>query len=508
MAGPDAKNRESEEDKRPSSSSEEDPIIHNIPAAESSDDIHYRVYKRRWLGLASLCLLNIASGMCWLWFAPISVTAAEQLGVSLTRITWLSNVVCLIYVPVAFAVPFVIDRFKIRGPSITFALILCIGAWIRYSAVAHSNSPNTAYTLLLIGQIATGITQPWFQVIGPRYSELWFDLKGRTTATAIVAISNPVGCALGELISPLYSDVRKSVTYRIYLFSPTLHANWAIPSLWVYQLLTLAIITTILSLTTLGILPAPPTPPTYAGSHERAPGVPEVARAAFGLTSRNSAHSTHLKMTPRQRVDLLIVTIVFGVLVGAADAFFVLVDQICNPYGYSNNASGNMGGALIISGIIAAIVSAPLFDRVLTHHLGFVAKVLVPIMSVAWLSLIWDVRPNNYAGLYPVFVIIGVCSFILLPVALELGAEITSSAETSSAIFWCVANLLSFVFVEVMNALRAGTDASPPNNMKRSLIFLGAVVMASCFLPVFALEAKQWNSYKNTRRGERERGRD
>jgi FLVCR family MFS transporter 7 len=59
------------------------------------------------------------------------------------------------------------------------------------------------------------------------------------------------------------------------------------------------------------------------------------------------------------------------------------------------------------------------------------------------------VRSHNYAGLYPVFIFIGIGSFILLPVALEIGVEVTSSAESSSAVFWCGANILTTVFVEV-----------------------------------------------------------
>jgi FLVCR family MFS transporter 7 len=43
-----------------------------------------------------------------------------------------------------------------------------------------------------------------------------------------------------------------------------------------------------------------------------------------------------------------------------------------------------------VSGIIAAIVTAPLFDRILTKHLGYTTKVIVPLLSLAWLSLIWD----------------------------------------------------------------------------------------------------------------------
>ena len=48
-----------------------------------------------------------------------------------------------------------------------------------------------------------------------------------------------------------------------------------------------------------------------------------------------------------------------------------------------------MGAALLLSGIIAAIVTSPLFDRILTHHLGITVRILCPVIASAWLSLIW-----------------------------------------------------------------------------------------------------------------------
>ena len=43
--------------------------------------------------------------------------------------------------------------------------------------------------------------------------------------------------------------------------------------------------------------------------------------------------------------------------------------------------------------------------------------------------------------------IIGITSLPMLPVALELGCELTRNAEGSSAIMWFMANLLGFVFI-------------------------------------------------------------
>ncbi len=48
-----------------------------------------------------------------------------------------------------------------------------------------------------------------------------------------------------------------------------------------------------------------------------------------------------------------------------------------------------MGAALLLSGILAAIITSPIFDRVLTHHLGLAVRTMCPIIAAAWLSLIW-----------------------------------------------------------------------------------------------------------------------
>lgn len=48
-----------------------------------------------------------------------------------------------------------------------------------------------------------------------------------------------------------------------------------------------------------------------------------------------------------------------------------------------------MGAALLLSGIVAAIATAPVFDRILTHHLGITVRILCPVIALAWLSLIW-----------------------------------------------------------------------------------------------------------------------
>ena len=132
--------------------------------------------------------------------------------------------------------------------------------------------------------------------------------------------------------------------------------------------------------------------------------------------------------------------------------------------GYSADVSGILGACLLLSGILAAIVTAPLFDRVFTHHLAATSKILVPAVAGAWLSLIWAgkdvhgtflpslcnaiVKPHNLGGLFAVMAILGVCSITMLPVGLELGCELTRNANASSAALWFAYVIASIVFLQ------------------------------------------------------------
>jgi len=195
-------------------------------------------------------------------------------------------------------------------------------------------------------------------------------------------------------------------------------------------------------------------------------------------------------MTLRERFDFAILVTVFSSFVASVNTFSILSSQWMFPYGYSDNTSGYMGAALLLSGIVAAIITSPIFDRVLTHHLGLAVRILCPITATAWLSLIWAVRPHNVAALFTIFIVIGVCSITLLPVAIELGVELTRNSDGSSAVLWFFANMLCIMFVLVQGALRASPAASPPQNMHTTIIFNGVWVFTIATL-VFFLEGKQ-----------------
>ncbi|TFY82793.1 hypothetical protein EWM64_g1222 [Hericium alpestre] len=222
----------------------------------------------------------------------------------------------------------------------------------------------------------------------------------------------------------------------------------------------------------------------YAGS-KKSPSIFSLLNAWAGRDCAPGAH-----MTIRERIDFTILVYVFAVLLSSINTFSVLSSQWLSPEGYSDDTNGFIGATLLLSGIVAALATAPLFDRLFTHHLGLTVRILCPIIGAAWLSLIWVVKPSAAGAIYAVMAIIGSASITLLPVALELGCELTRNADGSSAVMWFFGNLLSIVYLLSQGALRAPSTASPPLNMHRAIIFNGAWVFASCWF-VFLFNGRQ-----------------
>ncbi|KAI6143446.1 hypothetical protein BKA82DRAFT_4186092 [Pisolithus tinctorius] len=99
-------------------------------------------------------------------------------------------------------------------------------------------------------------------------------------------------------------------------------------------------------------------------------------------------------------------------------------------------------------------------------------------MGVTFKTLVLSSKPNNAAALFVSMAVIGSCCMTILPLAIELGIELTRNANGSSAILWCSGNLFGIILIWVMEgALRAPSTADPPYNMRDALILHGCVVM-------------------------------
>jgi len=98
------------------------------------------------------------------------------------------------------------------------SVLLLLSAWVRFAGTARSLSKGGAYALIFFGQVRnagpelppssfvscflqalSAVSQPVYQILAPKYSERWFDLKGRTTATMLISIGTVPSLPDGKL---------------------------------------------------------------------------------------------------------------------------------------------------------------------------------------------------------------------------------------------------------------------------------------------------------------------
>ncbi|KAJ4404736.1 hypothetical protein N0V91_005686 [Didymella pomorum] len=423
---------------------------------------HFKVYKRRWLGLAQLVLLNIVVSWDWLTFAPVSTSAATYFDVSETAINWLSTGFLFSF---AVAAPLVIWTLH-RSPkeSILWASgLLLVGNWIRYAGTRASGG---IFGVVMFGQILTGLAQPFVLAAPTRYSDMWFTERGRIGATALASLANPFGGAISEneadrnklaqLINPFLGSVDKIV-------------------------LIVSIIATVSCIPSIFLPSAPPTPPSASSSLSKT-GV----FASIGVMLRSP--------------PFYIVFLTFSVYVGLFNSFSSLLNQILYPYGFSEDEAGICGAVLIVVGLVVAGIISPVLDRTHAYLLGI--KILCPLVAGSYLAMVWAPQTRGIVAPYVLSAVLGASSFSLLPIALEYLVEISfpASPEVSSTICWVGGQFFGACFVLIMDALKDKRDVDltsvndggriesvgdrPPGNMYNALVFEAVVAMVVLPLPL------------------------
>lgn len=417
------------------------PTRNGATSEEPQPSVEYRVYRRRFFGLIQLVLLNIVVSWDWLTFSAVSTTASEYFDVTPAAVNWLSTGFLFAFVVVSPLVVWTLNKGGPKSSIVVASGLVLVGNWIRY---AGARATDGHFGVVMFGQILIGFAQPFVLAAPTRYSNLWFSDSGRVTATAVASLANPFGGALGQLIGPLWAT-----------------DTAGIPNMVLYT----SIISTVAALPAFFIPRAPPSPPSAVAAEEKLD-----IRHALQVLSKNT--SFYLVLFP------------FSVYVGFFNATSSLLNQILEPYGFSETEAGISGGILIIVGLIASAIVSPVVDRTKAYLLTI--KILVPLIAVGYLILIWVPQTRMLAAPFVVCALLGASSFSLLPCVLEYLVIIThpASPETTSTIAWTGGQLLGGIFIVIMTALKGAGDAEPDGSMKRALIYQATFAWAVVPLPM------------------------
>ena len=289
----------------------------------------------RWRVLVAFVLVAMVTQLLWLNFAPMLVDLEKRYGVSDLVASLLVLPFPALYVLLSIPSGRLIDRLGYRRVVGWGAVISAVGSLIRLDT-AH-------FAALLAGQFVIAIGQP-FVVNGiNKLVADWFEEDEVAIATGLGTVGMFLGMALGMATTP---GLASSIGLRGAMVVNALAAIGAAVA-W------------------------------YVLCVER--GVAEEEQPSpFGSLLRN-----------RQ----LMLFVVLGLLgLGFFNGLTTWLEQLLEPRGLDAQQSGLVGGAIILGGILGAIVIPALADWAHARRLPLIACVGAATATNLWLTAAWSYR--------------------------------------------------------------------------------------------------------------------
>ena len=388
----------------------------------------FKVYPYRWVVLLAFMAIVAVNQLLWISFAPITSQAITFYGVSDLSIGLLSLIFMVVYIFVTFPASWVIDTRGIRvAVGIGAALTGLFGL---FRGLVASN-----YTWVLIAQIGIAIGQPFILNAVTTVAARWFSIEERATAAGLGSLAIYIGILTGLALTP-YLALRSGI--------PGMLLTYGIVS--IVAMLIFFIFAK----------ERPPTPPCSPDQEER------------------SLVTEGLSKMIRQR-DFILLMVIFFVGLGAFNAVTTWIEEILNPRGFSITQAGNAGGAMILGGIIGAVVMPLLSDHYRKRTPFLIIAVVgatLGLIGITFVTSSWFLLATSF-----------VFGFFLLsagPLGFQYGAEITYPAPegTSNGLLLLMGQVSGIAFIIGMDAFKSPETGSMTVPL---LVMIGLFVVALVF---------------------------
>ncbi|KAL9537103.1 hypothetical protein MBANPS3_012082 [Mucor bainieri] len=390
--------------------------------------------------IETLVCIGVSTSCAFMWTTGASApnVMSQWMNVSLSQINWLSNASAICNTVFSLFTAWAYERIGIKTSIILCAVFNTIGCWIRCIAIILPVEKR--YPLVMVGQFIASIFGPLIYNLAAKFVAVWFAPKDRGIANTVLSVQ--AGMALAPLLLPM--------------LAPTIQD---VPKM----LIIVAGISTVFTLPTFFIPSKPKVPPSATATLERTPfrqGVRDVVT----------------------NIQFWWIAIITSVSMGMVFSVSVLIIEAISPLGYTEQQAGLCAALIVFSGCFGGGMTGYWLGKSSQHFM--LIKLFTPMVVFSYVAFIFLLRPDAFSVVIIACIINGFCSYALFPVYLEVASEITYpvSESISSCVLWTLCSLTMVIFSLVIDALRAGPDASPPNNMNTSMIVV-AVIMVVGNLP-------------------------
>jgi sugar phosphate permease len=389
---------------------------------------NFKIYGYRWVVLLVFMFVVAINQLLWITFAPITGSAASFYGVSDLSIGLLSMSFMIVYVVISIPASWTIDTYGIRvavgiGVTLTGIFGLLRGLFA------------SSYTIVLIAQIGIAIGQPFILNAVTTVAARWFPVRERATAAGLGSLAMYLGILVALVLTP-YLTIQSQIPGM----------------LLIYGIVSMIAVVVFFAL----IKERPPTAPCRPDQEERS------------LVFDGLKESLRIK-------DFVLLLIVFFVGLGVFNAVTTWIEDIVRPRGFSITQAGNIGGLMIVGGIIGAVVIPLLSD----HYRKRTPYLLMAVMG-ATVGLVGITFATSY---WLLLVSAFVFGFFLLsagPIGFQYGAEVTypTPEGTSNGLLLLMGQISGIVFILGMDSFKSPETGSMTLPL---IILIGLMVLSLLF---------------------------
>ena len=395
----------------------------------------FKIYGYRWVVLLVFMFVVAVNQLLWITFAPITGSAATYYGVSDLSIGLLSMSFMIVYIVVSIPASWTIDTYGIRVAVGIGAALTGIFGLLRGLLASD-------YTFVLIAQIGIAIGQPFILNAITSVAARWFPVEERATAAGLGSLAMYLGIAVALVLTP-FLTIQSQINGMLLTYG-------------VVSVVALAVFFAL-------VKERPPTPPCRPDQEER------------------SLVFDGLKASLRMK-DFALLMVIFFVGLGVFNAVTTWIEDIVRPRGFSIIQAGNIGGLMIVGGIIGAVVIPLLSD----HYRKRTPYLILAVIG-ATLGLIGLTFGTSYWFLLLSAFIFGFFLLSAGPVGFQYGAEVTHPAPegTSNGLLLLMGQISGIVFILGLDSFKSPDTGS----MTMPLIVLIGLMLVSLLFSTRLKEA-------------------
>ena len=339
----------------------------------------YRVYKSRWLTLALLIPIIVATEVFWLTFAPIESAAMEYFGQSSFGISLFSLSYMLMYIVFTMPASYVIEKYGYKVSVMIGAALTVVFGAARYFFAG-------SFFIVLVSQFLLAAGQPFLVNISTKVPANWFPEKERATASGFLVMAQYLGFIAAMILSTtLIGPLGLKDLLGVYaLFALVC----AVPALFAKE-----------------------KPPA-------APG-PEPPKESMDFKSMGELI--------RNRHFVLVLTISF-IAMGLFNTLMTKIDQIFSPKQMTTDQIGLLGAVFVISGVIGAVVLPMISDKLRLRVPFFISGVIIMALLFAGIMFL-----TGFGLLAAICAVLGFTVMGLAPILFQHGAEVAYPVQEGAS---------------------------------------------------------------------------